>query len=324
MSAGAFARALAGLGLAVAGLLVGTRSAGLFWTDRPHRPDLETLELKERLARAFAAPRVLLVGGSNIVFSTDSVGLSRALGTPVVNLGFSGLLGLAFMLSQAERLWLPGDTVILSPEYWLFLGGAWGDPQFLADAALVRPAWLRDMATAPQLRRLADGLGTFDHRLVAWAGGRRRGSYRYLPGGFNAHGDEVRHHSLPDGSREEKLGGGLPSDCTWDPAGARLINAFADRAAAAGIRVALVSPVFARPEYERHRERISALSRTLTADLRVPVLDRPEDGVFEVDDLFDSVNHLNARSIPVRTRHLADVIGTFLRAAPQTKRSKVP
>jgi len=313
MSNAGFILGLAGLAAAVAAILIGTRAAGLWWCDRPYPPDLATLIQKEELAERMAGPRVFLVGGSNVLFSTDSMTLSRELAVPVVDMGFSGLLGLAFMLHQVDRHARAGDTVMLIPEYWQFLGGAYGDGQFLADAVIVHPAWLFDLTAPAQWRRLADGLGTFDHRLVARARHHVRTSYRYLPEGFNAHGDEVRHWMLPDGTLAEKLAGGIPPGCAYDPAGTSLVNAFAARSAARGVRAAFVWSVFARPEFDRHRALIGELEASLRASLRVPVLDRPEDGVFPVDQLFDSVNHLNARGVPVRTRHLARVIGRFLK-----------
>ncbi len=69
-----------------------------------------------------ASPRVLLVGGSNLVFGLSSAELERCLGRPVYNLAFSAELGIPFMARVAEACARPGDVVLFSPEYGVGTG----------------------------------------------------------------------------------------------------------------------------------------------------------------------------------------------------------
>ena len=56
---------------------------------------------KERLLAVTRAPRLLLVGGSNLAFGIDSEQIETITGLAVLNLGLHANVGLRLMLRQA-------------------------------------------------------------------------------------------------------------------------------------------------------------------------------------------------------------------------------
>jgi len=63
------------------------------------------------------SPRILIIGGSNLVFGVNSAQLAKEVGLPVYNLGLTAELGIPFMLKMAQLLSRKGDIILFSPEY---------------------------------------------------------------------------------------------------------------------------------------------------------------------------------------------------------------
>jgi len=80
------------------------------------------------------APRIILIGGSNVSFGIDAELMQRRLGIPVINDGLHAGLGVT-PLRELQQYLQPGDVVILSLEYQLFSSQDVmnGDITFLSD-----------------------------------------------------------------------------------------------------------------------------------------------------------------------------------------------
>lgn len=77
--------------------------------------------LTRKLAAARARrDKVVLLGGSNVLFGLSAARLEKALGIPAVNLGQHAGLGRAYILAYGAAAAQPGDTVVLSLEYALW------------------------------------------------------------------------------------------------------------------------------------------------------------------------------------------------------------
>ena len=61
-------------------------------------------------------PKLVVVGGSSVVFGTDSEMLEKYTGMPVVNFGLYAALGTKLMLDLSRPAIGEGDVVVLSPE----------------------------------------------------------------------------------------------------------------------------------------------------------------------------------------------------------------
>jgi hypothetical protein len=79
---------------------------------------------KESLAAAEQKPRLLIVGGSSVLFGVQAALIQRETGQPTINLGTHAALGPRYLLNRARAVVRPGDTVLLALEYELY---EWGD-----------------------------------------------------------------------------------------------------------------------------------------------------------------------------------------------------
>ena len=78
---------------------------------------LGTTHMKhERLVNS-GKGKVILVGGSNLLYGVNSEYLEKLIQRPVVNMGLQGSIGLRYMLNEIKPYVSPGDIVILLPEY---------------------------------------------------------------------------------------------------------------------------------------------------------------------------------------------------------------
>ena len=86
------------------------------------------------LLKNTSAPRIILIGGSNVSFGIDAELMQRRLGIPVINDGLHAGLGVT-PLRELQQYLQPGDVVILSLEYQFFSSQDVmnGDITFLSD-----------------------------------------------------------------------------------------------------------------------------------------------------------------------------------------------
>jgi len=84
---------------------------------------------KQRLLQEVSAPRLILVGGSNLSFGINSKRMQDSLNINVINAGIRAQFGLKFIFDYIGSYIKDGDTVIVIPEYELFFkkDGVLGD-----------------------------------------------------------------------------------------------------------------------------------------------------------------------------------------------------
>jgi len=155
--------------------------------------------LKSNLLREVPAPRIIVVGGSNIAFGIDSVLMERELGIPVINDGLHVALGIA-PLNEMKRFLQPGDIVIISLEYYNFTDeqSFYGQPQYLADWVEFSPERIWDVH---EPYRQMPSIYTvmlqrkINRQLNYYLNGFSYESGRNFYSGdqFNAHGDFIGH-----------------------------------------------------------------------------------------------------------------------------------
>lgn len=94
-------------------------------------PDL--YNRKSLMVRQIPAPRIILIGGSNVLLGIDSDSLETKTGIPVINMGLNADLGLKFMTEFSKEYLTAGDIVIFSPEYCFFFdnNSYWGSSKLI-------------------------------------------------------------------------------------------------------------------------------------------------------------------------------------------------
>ena len=93
--------------------------AGMFLPSDPQNYMAAWID-KIALLKNTPAPRILLVGGSNLTFGVDSALLSSATGLPVVNTSLHAGFGLDVTLNLVKPFIRKGDIILLVPEYEYF------------------------------------------------------------------------------------------------------------------------------------------------------------------------------------------------------------
>lgn len=99
-----------------AGCLYNNFSAGLI--GRLHTMYSQKIALVSEIK---APKRLILVGGSGVLYSINSEVMQQELGFPVFNLGLDGNLGLNMIFPNVISQIRPGDIVLLIPEYLMLL-----------------------------------------------------------------------------------------------------------------------------------------------------------------------------------------------------------
>ncbi len=251
------------------------------------------------------APRILLLGGSNVPFGFQSPMIEEAFDLPVVNMGLVGGLGIEFMLREVTPSIGDGDVVVLSFEYDLWAGGS--DESIQRQVLYFRPLGLRSLP----LDRWA---GFFDEEafpvLFAWVR-RAVGLEGFYPAGnrtgerlgFNAQGDFVGHWGKPSPSREEAaFSRGLVPEI--DARVEARLRKFVALCVRSGARCVYTFPPHPQSVLQAHREALARLEQVLGAIPGLIVLDDPLDQAYAEELFFDTGYHLVREGSRQRTEKL--------------------
>lgn len=266
---------------------------------------------KERLLATTQAPRVLLVGGSNVAFGIDSEALEAATGLPVVNLGLHANLGLRLMLRQAEMGVRSGDHVLLVPEYQHFTGSPLdGSPKELAAVFEFDHNLPRLFSSPGQYWTLLLGLPQLEPSRLVWIQ-RALGQgpdLVYRRDAFNAHGDVVSHLGLGNGdggTRRLFLPG--ESRALVDEA-FNLVSEAVSNLQSLGGKPLITYPSISTKAYVDSATTIVKIQSKLEAMPMARVLGSPQEYGYLLppDRFYDSPYHLTRKGRQERTQRLIE------------------
>ena len=266
------------------------------------------------------SPRMLLIGGSNVGFGTDSPQIKQALGVEPVNLGIQGSLGVSYMLNEALADVRPGDIVIVSPEYEQMVRRN-EDPVTLVRLFEQRPAALGDIEWDWPLVKMFLDEGHLCLREIAVNSIERMRTGKihqpplpYRREGFNEYGDVVIHHNMAQWTHDVRSGHLLLSD-SFDQRLRQVIekfNTFHEACQERGAKVFLFWPAIPERCFDADETKIRQIVDTVTADCTIPQLNKPEEMLYPEDDFFNTVYHLTAEGARRRTKLLIDRVSAAL------------
>jgi hypothetical protein len=274
----------------------------------PKKSYFGALQLKLQALKNTPSPKIIFVGGSNLAYGLDSNTVEKALGLPVVNMGFLFTLGLRYNLEMVKDGVNAGDIVVLSPEYGSLDRLVDGDSVVL-EVTEVNPNCIKFalQACASSLDYSGNMLknillypskkwrevyilieriyksGHFDPISLKPEGGRK-----YY---FDKHGDYFLHLIFTHADENAFLFQD-PVVCISDEA-ATLLNQFDCFARARNARVVIIPPPLplSYPSYIRLIEEKENIwpGKKIT----IPVLARPQRYRFPLEDFFEIPYHLN-------------------------------
>lgn len=281
------------------------------WVVIPNNPGAYQAAKTDKLALLAntPSPKVVLVGGSNLAFSIDSEMISREFGTPVVNMGLAKSVGLNYILEECKPFIGAGDVVILSPEYELFYDLFYGSDGLIVELQY-NPAGFGHLRSLGEWMTVVSKFGPIMQ--AKFSGFIRKGTASledsiYQRAGFNEYGDLITHLDAPQAYEEHPL---FPDDAPFRDASIDLINEFNSYVLQKGARVLFTWPPLVEEEFEKHRDKIWMLDQRLRKDLAVPVISKPEDFIFSMEDMYDTAYHLRRQARRIRTQTLLDDLET--------------
>jgi len=286
-------------------LIILASCALINWVLIPNSPNAyQAAKLdKLRMLSTVPAPRILLVGGSNLAFSIDSDLLHETFGLPVVNMGLAKSVGLEYLLSETLPFIGPDDVVVLAFEYELFYDLFYGSDGLIVELQYV-PSGFKHLHSLGQYKMFASKFGPIMQ--AKFTGYIRTGSASltneiYRRNGFNQYGDLVTHLDEPPSFEPRGL---FEENTPFNADAVDVLNAFGAAVQAAGARVVLTAPPLVDVEYDAHRERIKAIYGLLAESLEFPIISDPDDYVFPLDAMYDTAYHLLREGRSQRTRQL--------------------
>jgi hypothetical protein len=256
--------------------------------------------------------RLLLVGGSNVSFSTNSELLERRLGLAPVDLGIQHSFGLGFMLEQARRGMRRGDVIVLSLEFGQYQERTEEPLSLLSVVEQDRRALRAIELDWPLFKAMCDRSHLYFRGVLRSAiNGRFFGGAGAAPpytrDSFNVYGDVVGHWTLRSpGFSVSGKGADEP-----DPDILAKLNAFVDVCEKQGVSVFLFHPAVPRAKFENSM--VEHLERTLETRLRIRRLNRAAEMVYPDSLFYDSAYHTTREGTVRRTELLAERLERALR-----------
>lgn len=283
--------------------------------------------LKHNLLAADDPKKIVLVGGSNLSFGTDSTVIETATSCPVVNMGMNGYFGVRFMLEEVKPYLKAGDIVVISWEYDSFYKSVDGSSTDLLMVTKANPKTFGSLnlrqkvgvlrrypfvAQQKTLRVMGDVYESAAS-LVSQGEDDLQDTLNILAiegsANFSPRGDLIGHLNItwPDDLEDGDNISMLPMDQDVLP----LMQSFIHEMTSRGVKVMVSWTPIAEDFYARHKTEIERLNSQMAA---IPEFNMPRparDFVFPASQHFDTVYHLNAEGRAIRSKILTDDIVTL-------------
>ncbi len=270
---------------------------------------------KHRLLESLRCRKIVLVGGSNLAFGTDSQQMEKELGLPVVNMGLHAGLGLRYMLDEVKPYLNKNDIVLIVPEYEQFGSLTEGYLQQHMQLLEVSPARLTNLMDSRRANMIATGLPGYLKKKLIWykqqistcfSTIRKHGkcSHGHLQQGmpctpyarsaYNKYGDVTAHLDMPTPGIATQV---ITIPRCADPKSIQSLNEFQRFTESKGVSSFLCFPTVPKSKFESQKPASKALYANLKAQLEIPILSQPEKYVLPDDCFFDTCYHLTRRGI---------------------------
>jgi hypothetical protein len=279
------------------------------------------IDKHERLD-SIEGPRLIFVGGSNLLFGLDSRLVEAEISMPVVNLGMHAGAGLRFMLNHSQDLVREGDIVVLSPEYAHFYDRSPstydGQDELLTMVLDVYPAARGDLSLDHWLalsRYMPNYVGNkYFSFFRYWLKPKtRKGKFTvYMRDQLNAWGDVVGH--LPGKNQPFPAVG--EEQFEVDPRVLPHLNRYAEALREQGAQVYLTPTAFQASSYRNTQATVEAIEHAWHEKVDIEVLGNPWRYRFPDDMFWDSPEHLNRHGRELRTKYLIADLQSALASQP--------
>lgn len=274
---------------------------------------------KHKTLENLDSPKVILVGGSNLVFSIDSKALQDEFDLPVINMGLHANLGLRYILNEVKYQIDSDDIIIVMPEYEHFIDTPLDGGGELASLWEQYPESTRHMRSIGQFRTLIGSHPKITrsalYKILVLA--KNSTPYQvcndgiYCRENFNSYGDITGN----DGTQEINIGMGLsskPGDRSLEVV--EMLNGFNDFSNNAGATVYFLFPAIPEESFLLdNEERFNELFDFLSENLQIQILNTPNERLYSNSYFYDTIYHMNEQGRRLRTQHIIDDLSQVLR-----------
>jgi hypothetical protein len=275
----------------------------------------EIYQIKSSIADSIKVPKLVLVSGSNTHFGISCEIISTETGVPCVNGGTLLGLGTAYILHQA-RLWLKaGDLVLLPLEYELYQDR--GMPNYvIIDYIFARDAkYLLSVDLVTKFRFL---FGISLDRLQQGVLGKlhppQPSAKGYQSKSVNKYGDETinlkadmteKQYQILNNSTPIKIETSQTARYSLNE-----ISKFINWCQEKDIKVIVTWPNTVK--FDSYKERVNQEYfqeiEKFYDGMKVPVLGKPEDFMYNKSMFYDTSYHLNDRGVRYRTQQIIELL----------------
>lgn len=284
----------------------------------------ETTSLKHRRLAQAGSPKIVLVGGSNQAYGTDSKMIERATGCPVVNMGMNGFLGVRYMLEEVRPYLHPSDIVVVAFEWDFFYSPVDGTASALFALVRARPEAftylspkqklrvllvIPDVAQQKVMRLLREGIAATKDQVTGGHSSGESTAMEFILNietlrGFTPEGDLVRHLGVTWPFKRD--GGVIPESEKIEIPMIDMLRDFTVEMNNRDIAVMLSYSPAIRYFYDRYQRSFEEVHGLVQAMPPLIAPSSPANYSFDVNYFFDSVYHLNAEGRKLRTQRLID------------------
>lgn len=273
---------------------------------------------KENLLKTVAPPRVIVIGGSNAVYSFDSKVFRTDMHENAVNAALHIGFGIRYWLNVLDKYARRGDIIVICPEYEQFFGVFWGNENLVHFMISFPRTW--SYVSADQVGQLFLSTRTvLNHKSLRLL----RELQNKIPAPHPIQAPAKPHPNVYRRSALNKDGDmgviltkmEMPKGGFWlpryinqverlDTNAIGALNEFAAAQAKRGVKVVFTYPYVSAGFYKACWSTMNKLDSVLRSQLKIPIIGRPGDYVLPDECFFDTRYHLLTRYKAARTRSI--------------------
>jgi hypothetical protein len=281
---------------------------------------------KGNLLQKSNSPKIVLIGGSNLMVGIDSSQINKTFRYNVINMGHYGGFGISIFLYKSLEYLKPDDIVIISPEYLSIY-----DDYKLEPFSDIGIKWM--LAYSPMLtikhvylkrclkdipRHFAELVSEKAQTLITCSlKGRFASSIGHgilnQQDKMNEFGDpkndmftKVDFSRFPDKERVFK-------DKITDMSKFTLLNDFHRAALKNGVKVFFVFPPYPKEAYAQNKTQINNIEKQLVDNLNFKILGNPEDFIYDSVYFSNTCNHLTSDGKKLRTQKIIELLAPYIK-----------
>ena len=285
---------------------------------------------KAAYSNSIKKPKIIIIGGSNVLFSINAEEIEKKLKIPVVNAGSNAGLGIIYILDKAQNDFIkPGDTVLLSVEYNLFYEGAQTSDVLFKYILSFDRNYFKKL----NLKEKWEGYFTINCKdflksvimaqTVKKKGLQAVADVIYNPENLSKNGDQLMTNGqkIDDFTRKNTIIKDLKSHIDYNKESMKSLIIFLDWCKQNNVKVIYSYPTipyhkeYADSKYEIERNDLN----TFFAHKNIPVLNTKKIYFMSNNYFFDTGYHLNSKGREVKTAVIINELKRFINNGKSNK-----